>query len=202
MVVGSELGGSDFDDLPSARGWYTDRVGPPDTKFTLTPIVVVMGVSGSGKTTVGRRLAENLGFDFCDADDLHPVRNVEKMRRGIPLSDEDRAYWLRSLREHMDAKRDRGEPMVLACSALKETYRHALGIEGSLTALVYLRATPELVERRLRERKGHFMAPSMVPSQFALLEEPSDAVVVDADQSAESIVLRIERELGLGPNSA
>jgi len=165
-------------------------------------IIVVMGVSGSGKTTVGRRLAEHLGFDFCDADDLHPARNVEKMRQGIPLSDEDRADWLRDLRNHIDAKRSRGEPMVLACSALKETYRLTLGIEGSRTALVYLRATPELVERRLRERKGHFMAPSMVPSQFAALEEPSDAVVVDADQTPEAIVLRIERELGLDPRSA
>jgi gluconokinase len=176
-------------------------VGPSDKKFTLTPIVVIMGVSGSGKTTVGRRLAEDVGFDFCDADDLHPARNVEKMRRGVPLSDEDRRDWLRTLREHMDAKRARGEPMVLACSALKKTYRHTLGIEDSRAALVYLRATPELARRRLRERKGHFMAPSMVPSQFALLEEPSDAVVVDADQSPESIVARIERELGLGPKS-
>jgi gluconokinase len=158
--------------------------------------VVVMGVSGSGKTTVGKKLAQDRGMTFCDADDFHPPANVEKMRRGVPLDDEDRAGWLRALRARLDAALVRREPIVLACSALKENYRRALGIPHPAVRLVYLRVTRELAASRLATRKGHFMPASLVPTQFEDLEPPADAIVVDADAAVDQIVLEIERALG------
>jgi gluconokinase len=159
-------------------------------------VVVVMGVSGSGKTTIGRKLAQARGVAFSDADDFHPAANVEKMRRGSALDDEDRAGWLGALRAEIDAAIERREPMVLACSALKEKYRRALGMPRSEIRLVYLRLTPELASSRLTARKGHFMPRSLVVAQFHDLEEPEGAIVVDAAAPAEAIVLEIERALG------
>jgi gluconokinase len=154
-----------------------------------------MGVSASGKTTVGRALAKKLGCAFCDGDELHPAENIEKMRRGVPLDDADRIPWLRLVREHLDRAREQSEGLVVACSALKEEYRRDLGLPDPSVALVYLRASLELVLRRLHERKHHFMPPSLAASQFAALEEPGYGIIVDADQPTDVIVAQITKEL-------
>lgn len=160
-------------------------------------IVVLMGVAGSGKTTVGTRLGKRLGWTFVDADDLHPESNVRKMAVGAPLTDKDRLPWLRSVREVMDGHTDSGRPAVLACSALKSGYRRIL-LEGQADArLVYLRASPAVLERRLRERRGHFFDPSLLASQLETLEEPSDAVIVDADREIEAVVHAVAAALGV-----
>ncbi len=159
-------------------------------------VVVMMGVSGSGKTTIGRLLAERRNMTFCDADDFHPRANVEKMQRGVALDDQDRAGWLRALRGRIDAALERREPLVVACSALKGSYRRALGLPHPAVRVVYLRVTPELAASRLAARRDHFMPASLVPTQFEDLEEPADAIVVDAAAPADAIVLEIERALG------
>jgi gluconokinase len=154
-------------------------------------IAVVMGVSGSGKTTIGRELAARLNCEFSDGDDFHSAANVAKMARGEPLTDADRSDWLSRLRSRIDRALVDGVRLIVACSALKERYRRRLGIERPGIALVYLRTTPELVQRRLKARTGHFMPPSLLASQFADLEEPADAIVLDADQPVEAIVSQI-----------
>ncbi len=158
-------------------------------------VIVVMGVAGSGKTTVGRRLTDKLRFTFVDADDLHPQQNVDKMRNGVALDDEDRKTWLRALRSRIDTALERGEPIVLACSALKEAYRRALGLPHPAIALVQLKVPPELAEQRLEKRADHFMPASLVSSQFSILEEPSDAIVIDAAQDVDTIVQEVTRSL-------
>lgn len=146
-----------------------------------------MGVAGSGKSTVGRLLAERLGWPFVDGDDLHPAENVEKMRRGIPLTDADRLPWLERLRELVS----RSERAVVACSALKESYRRTLEGGDPRVRFVYLRADPALLASRLEKRTGHFFARTLLDSQLAALEEPEDAIVVDASQPAEAAVQAI-----------
>ncbi len=148
-----------------------------------------MGVAGSGKTTVGRLLAQELGCEFFDADDFHPVANVEKMRQGGALTDADREGWLTALR----ALLDRQTSAVLACSALKKAYRDEL----AGTRFVYLRADRALLEQRLDERRGHFFNPKLLDSQLATLEEPGDAIVVDAGGDPAAIVATIRRSLGI-----
>lgn len=162
-------------------------------------IVVLMGVSGSGKTTVGRLLAEKLGWTFLDADDFHPAANVEKMRRGEPLTDEDRHPWLATLRLRMDVACERGEDVVLACSALKHAYQEYLRAdEPDSVRYVYLEGSEELIARRLAERRGHFMPAKLLHSQFETLEPPEDAVRIDVAPSPEVIVERIITALRLG----
>ncbi len=151
-------------------------------------LVVVMGVTGSGKSTIGRRLAGVLGFSFSDADDFHGAANIAKMKRGEALTDADRAAWLAQMRGSIDRALEGHEPMVLACSALKERYRDALGLTRPGVALVYLRATPALIERRLGARSGHFMPQTLIPSQFADLEAPAGAIELDADQPIDALV--------------
>ena len=124
-------------------------------------VIILMGVSGSGKTTIGRRLADELGWKFYDGDDYHPRANVEKMARGVPLDDDDRAPWLESLRDLIRSCLARGESAVLACSALKRSYRQHLLIDESVK-LVYLKGDYELIEDRLEGRRGHFMKPEML----------------------------------------
>lgn len=162
-------------------------------------IVVLMGVSGSGKTTVGRLLAESLNWRFLDADDYHPAANVEKMRRAIPLTDDDRRPWLETLRQVIDDAGDRGENVVLACSALKHTYQDYLrqDIPGQVR-YVYLSGSEELIRGRLAARTGHFMNPALLHSQFETLEPPEDAVTVDVAPPPEAIAAEIRRRLGLG----
>lgn len=159
-------------------------------------IVIVMGVTGSGKTTVGSLLAEQLGWQFGDADDFHPAANVEKMRRGIPLNDVDRRPWLERLREKIDGWIAANENVVLACSALKRGYRAVLDA-GPQVRFVYLKATPALIAERLRARHGHFAGEQILPGQFADLEEPKDAVTVDVSPKPAEIVDEIRRKLAL-----
>ena len=161
-------------------------------------IVLLMGVSGAGKTSVGTMLASELGWEFADADDYHPAANVEKMRHGIPLTDADREPWLEGLRALIVAWMAAGKNAVLACSALKQTYRERL-TAGAPVLVVYLKADRELLRERLLLRRGHYMKEGMLESQIATLEEPEDAVVVDARGTVEDIAreirLRVSKEL-------
>ncbi len=142
-------------------------------------IVVMMGVCGCGKTTIGRGVAEALGWSFLDADDFHPPANVAKMASGIPLTDEDRWPWLDRLRDELAAVNRRGEHAVLACSALKRAYRARLAAAGDVR-FVYLKGDRETIAGRLGSREGHYMPASLLDSQLAALEEPDDALVVNA----------------------
>ncbi len=161
-------------------------------------IVVLMGVSGSGKTTIGKVLARALGWTFLDADDYHPAANIEKMRKGIPLNDDDRRPWLQALRKRVEEACDRGENIVLACSALKHAYQEYLQREEpECIHYVYLRGSEELIRQRLAARKGHFMNPNLLHSQFETLEPPEHAVEVDVTPSPEIIAAEIRRKLGL-----
>jgi gluconokinase len=148
-----------------------------------------MGVAGSGKSTVGRKLAEALRGTFLDADDFHPPANVAKMRAGQPLDDADRAPWLDALAEQLGERR--GEPVVLACSALKESYRRRLQAAAPNLILVFLDGDPATIRRRLEERGGHFMPPSLLDSQLQTLETPSDALRLDISEPVDVLVARI-----------
>jgi gluconokinase len=159
-------------------------------------IILLMGVSGAGKTTVGELLASRLGWAFADADDYHPLQNVEKMRNGIPLTDADRAPWLETLRELISGWITAKKNVVLACSALKREYRTKLHI-GPEVRIVYLKGSPELLRRRLHERNGHFMTEQMLESQLAALEEPEDAVAINIGQSPAALVAEICKSLAL-----
>jgi gluconokinase len=161
-------------------------------------IIVLMGVSGSGKTTVGRELARQLGWTFVDADDFHPAANVEKMHRGIPLTDEDRRPWLAAVRQRLEQAASRGENVVVACSALKHAYQEYLQHEDpEHVYFVYLSGSEELIRQRLGARKGHFMNPHLLHSQFETLEPPEHAIAVDITPPPQEIVANIRRKLGL-----
>ena len=159
-------------------------------------VVILMGVTGAGKTTVGSALAEQLGWKFVDADDYHSAVNVAKMRAGISLTDRDRIPWLASLREAIRSWLAAGENVALACSALKSSYRRIL-LTSPEVKLVYLRASRELVAQRLATRQNHYMNPQLIDSQFATLEAPADAVTVDASLSTHAILDEIREALGL-----
>jgi len=159
-------------------------------------ILIVMGVTGAGKTTVGRLLALELKWEFADADDFHPAANVEKMRRGIALLDEDREPWLERLRVAIERWIGEEKNVVLACSALKRSYRQRLDV-GSEVRFVYLKGSPKLIAERLRARAGHFAGEAILAGQFADLEEPKDAVTVEIGPVAEQIVSEIRERLGL-----
>jgi gluconokinase len=145
-------------------------------------IIILLGVSGSGKTTVGKALGTLLGWSFLDADDYHPKANVSKMSRGEPLTDADRAPWLEILRTEIAARLTRGEDAILACSALKKAYRQQLQVDPARVRFVYLKVSPELLQERLEQRPDHFMKPSMLRSQLETLEEPmpSEALTLEA----------------------
>lgn len=155
-----------------------------------------MGPAGSGKTTVGKLLAAQLSWDFADGDDFHPAANIEKMSRGVPLTDSDRIPWLNSNREAMLQWQAQGQNVVLACSALKSSYRELLAINAEVK-LVYLKGTYELLRERLRSRKGHYAGEQLLASQLADLEEPADAITVDAAGSPAEIVAEISKRLSL-----
>ena len=159
-------------------------------------IVIVMGVVGAGKTTVGRLLAEQLGWQFADADDFHPASNVEKIRHGISLNDDDRQPWLASLRNAITAWIAQHRNVVLACSALKRSYRQEL-VVGSEVRFVYLKGSADLIADRLRARHGHFAGEQILASQFADLEEPNEAVTVEIDSTPNQTVAEIRKKLGL-----
>jgi gluconokinase len=160
-------------------------------------VILLMGVSGSGKTTVGQLLASQLGWQFADADDYHPAANVEKMQHGVPLTDTERTPWLEALRALIAGWIAGKTNAVLACSALKRTYRRGLQLAPEVQ-IVYLKGTPQLFQQRLRERVGHFMKEGMLEGQLATLEEPEDegAVVVDAARSPAEIVAGIVADIG------
>lgn len=150
-------------------------------------IVLVMGVAGSGKTTIGRMLASRLGWVYLEADDFHSAANKEKMHRGEHLTEADRLPWLRAMHAELQKQSASGKNVVLACSALNEEYRRVL-MDGLSVKLVYLRGSKELIASRLRHRTGHFAGEAILDDQFAVLEEPSDAIVVDIAEEPERIV--------------
>jgi gluconokinase len=141
-------------------------------------ILVVMGVSGCGKTTLGRALAARLGWGFLDADDFHPPANVAKMRSATPLDDADRAAWIEALRRELEGRLSSIRSTVLACSALRARHRDRLHRPGEPVRFIYLKGDFETIHRRLASRRGHYMPAALLESQFAALEEPADAFVV------------------------
>ena len=155
-----------------------------------------MGPAGSGKTTVGKLLAAQLQWEFADADDFHSAANIEKMSRGIPLNDDDRIPWLNSIREAMLEWDAQHRNVVLACSALKHSYRELLQINSNVK-LAYLKASYELLRQRLHSRRGHYAGEQILAGQFADLEEPTDAFTIDAAQSPEQIVAEMCKGLAL-----
>jgi gluconokinase len=159
-------------------------------------IVIVMGVVGAGKTTVGRLLAERCGWGFADADDFHPQSNVEKIRQGIALNDEARKPWLERLRAAISQWIAEKRNVVLACSALKRSYRRELDV-GPEVRFVYLKGSADLIAERLQARQGHFAGEQILGSQFADLEEPESAVTVEIESTPKQIVAEIREKLGL-----
>lgn len=158
-----------------------------------------MGPAGSGKTTVGKLLASQLSWEFIDADDFHSSANIAKMSHGVPLTDEDRIPWLKSIREKMLQWQEQRRNMVLACSALKRSYRELLGIQANNrdVKLVYLKGNYDLLLERLRTRKGHYANEQLLASQLGDLEEPGEeALAVDAARSPEEIASEIGKRLG------
>jgi gluconokinase len=157
-------------------------------------IALIMGVSGCGKTKVGKALARELRWRFIDSDDLHPESNVAKMASGIPLTDDDRWPWLDRIVAEMRRASAAGEHAVVACSALKQAYRDRLATGGDVR-VVYLKGDASTIAPRLAHRSGHFMPASLLPSQFAALEEPKDAIVVDVREPIEAKIATITRVL-------
>jgi gluconokinase len=160
-------------------------------------VVIVMGVTGAGKTTVGRALASSLGWEFHDGDDLHSEASKRKMHSGIALDDTDRAPWLSAIRKLILSMLAEGRNGVVACSALKQAYRDELIVDPGSVKIVYLKASKELVAERLRNRTGHFMNPDLLQSQIDTLEEPRDAIVADASMAPSAIVSAIRAQLAL-----
>jgi gluconokinase len=160
-------------------------------------VIILIGVAGSGKTTVGRILAVRLGCEFYDADDLHPPQNREKMSRGIALSDEDRLPWLYAVRDLVQRCLIENRDAVIACSALKQSYRDLLVVDAAKVRLVYLKGPQAMIAERLAQRASHFFERRLLQSQFDTLEEPADATVVDISETPESIADAIRARLGL-----
>jgi gluconokinase len=155
-----------------------------------------MGVEGSGKTSVGELLAQSLGWMFVDADDFHSASNKEKMSRGVPLDDADRGPWLRAIHDFILHQTKEGQNVVLACSALKQSYREQLQ-QGMEMKIVFLKGSFDLFYSRLQKRQAHFARETLLASQFASLEEPTDAMTIDASLAESEIVKQIKSTLPL-----
>jgi gluconokinase len=161
-------------------------------------VIILMGVSGVGKTTLARALAEQLGWRFVEGDDFHPEGNVVKMAAGVPLTDEDRAPWLERLRQLVAQALERGEDVVMTCSALRRSYRERLTVDPSRIRWVYLKAPRAVLSSRMLGRTGHFMPPSLLDSQLATLEAPEGVLEVDVGTgSVPELVSRLRAGLGL-----
>jgi gluconokinase len=158
--------------------------------------VILMGVAGSGKTAVGLQVARQLDWIFLDADDFHPPANIEKMKHGIPLNDQDRAPWLQRLHDEIQNQNAEGRSVILACSALKESYRKVLHDEIFPPRFVYLDVDPETIRDRLQHRSEHFFPRELMESQFAALEKPKDAITVDARKPLADVVSQVIDALG------
>jgi gluconokinase len=159
-------------------------------------ILLVMGTTGSGKTTVGKMLAERLDWLFLDADDFHSAANKEKMHRGIPLTDADRAPWLAAIHEELVRQTQQGRNVVLACSALKQEYREVLQAQLQVR-VVYLKGSEGVLREHIEGRHGHFAGESLLASQLATLEEPADAIVEDVSRAPAEIVTEVCARLKL-----
>lgn len=160
-------------------------------------VIVLMGVAGSGKTTIGRQLAADLGWPFADADDFHPPANVAKMSAGQPLDDTDRDPWLAALRAYIEAHRERSASAILTCSALKERYRRVIVTDPAYVRLVHLHGSRELLWARISGRQNHFMKPAMLDSQLAALEPPAGVLTVDIAPPPAEVAATIRRALNL-----
>jgi len=160
-------------------------------------VIIVMGVSGVGKTTIGQALASQIDATFAEGDSYHPEVNVEKMRSGIPLTDDDRWPWLDHLRDEIDGWLRDGKRVVLTCSALKSSYRTRLQPKDGDVHFVHLNANQRDIEERLSARKGHYMPASLLESQFDTLEPPKDAIIIDAAGTIEVILDELEQKLAL-----
>lgn len=160
-------------------------------------IVVVMGISGSGKSTVGRQLAERLGWPFHDGDDFHPAQNVSKMSKGIPLDDDDRRPWLQTLHDALADILRQGAHAVLAASLLKQAYREVVLGDLPGVRLVYLRADPRVIDERLQKRQGHFFQASLLTTQLEILEEPTDALALSVEAPSAALVAQVIEAFGL-----
>ena len=158
-------------------------------------IVVLMGVSGSGKTTVGRLLAQRLDCAFYEGDEFHPAANIEKMSKGIALTDNDRLPWLADIKKTIDDCSQRGLDAVIACSALRKKYRCLLSENVADVQFVYLKGDYSTIRERMSARDDHYMKPAMLESQFENLEEPDNAIVVDINHSPKTIASQIEKEM-------
>lgn len=173
--------------MVSLKGFFTEEI--------YAMVYIVMGVSGSGKTTVGQLLAQKLGLPFYDADDFHSADNISKMKSGTPLTDEDREAWLKTLANHLVQWEEAGGA-VLACSALKEKYRQTLCFRmPDAIVWIFLKGSKDLIKERLLDRKGHFMNTGLLDSQFSILEEPRYGITVSIDSSAETVVKSILQKL-------
>lgn len=160
-------------------------------------IIIVTGVSGSGKTTVGRLLAEELGWLFYEGDDFHPQNNIQKMTQGTALTDEDRIGWLAALSQLIHELDRKNRSAVVACSALKQAYRDVLAGKSAAVRFVFLKGSRDLIRERMKKRHGHYMKADLLESQFAILEEPAQAVAVDIAEHPDLIVQRVKRALRL-----
>lgn len=158
---------------------------------------IMMGVSGSGKTTIGKALAKRLGYEFCEGDTFHSKECIAKLSNGIPLTDEDRLPWLRSMNQHMREQQNHGMSAVYSCSALKKAYRVVLTMKVDDAYFVYLRISHDVVKERLETRKGHFMQSRLLHSQFNDLEEPEDAIIVNSHQEVSEVVQSIVELAGV-----
>jgi gluconokinase len=159
-------------------------------------VIIIMGVEGSGKTTIGKMLAEKLGWKFYDADDYHPNGNIEKMRSGVPLNDDDRWPWLKEVRKLINSSMNLNEPSIIACSALKRSYREYLKQQKEKITFVYLKGDKNTISKRLASRKGHFAGTLLLESQLKTLEEPEGVITADIakqpDVIADYIIEKLE----------